>query len=394
MVRMNEDNSRGSGEISSWPIWGYVPVVIAVCVVWLQGLVFAQTKTNAELKLDTGKEIYQAACVSCHGPDGKGTPQSTAGFERPATFPDFTDCNGTARERNFDWRATIHEGGPARGFSEIMPSFAEALTPGQIEKVMQYVREFCTDPAWPRGELNLPRALVTEKAFPEDETVITTSFNATGAPGVSPEITYERRIGARNQVEVSVPFSFQHQDSGSWLGGVGDIVLGYKRDLFHSLASGSIFSLQGEAVLPTGNKDRGLGNGVTIFETFAAFGQILPKMSFVQAQVGGELPTDTKDAPQAVFWRVAAGKTFAQGKGFGRIWTPIVEFLADRELETGAKTNWDVLPQFQVSLSKRQHILANLGVRFPINNRLGRSTEVVFYLLWDWFDGGLRDGWK
>jgi hypothetical protein len=95
-----------------------------------------------------------------------------------------------------------------------------------------------------------------------------------------------------------------------------------------------------------------------------------------------------------VFWRVAAGKTFAQGKGFGRIWTPIVEFLADRELETGAKTNWDVLPQFQVSLSKRQHILANLGVRFPINNRLGRSTEVVFYLLWDWFDGGLRDGWK
>jgi mono/diheme cytochrome c family protein len=371
-----------------------LPVALTLVVVWLQGIVFAQTKNGAELKLDTGKEIYRAACVSCHGPDGRGTPQITAGFERPSTFPDFTDCKGTARERNFDWRATIHEGGPGRGFSEIMPSFAESLNPDQIEKVMQYLREFCTEPGWPRGELNLPRALVTEKAFPEDETVITTAFNATGAPGVSPEITYERRFGSKNQIEVSIPFSFQHQDSGSWLGGVGDIVLGYKRVLFHSLRTGSIFSLQGEAVLPTGNKDRGLGSGVTTFENFAAFGQMLPKMSFVQAQVGAELPTHTDDAPKAMFWRTVVGKTFAQNKGLGRIWTPMVEFLADRDLVDGAKTNWDVVPQIQVSLSRRQHILANIGVQFPMNNTLGRSTQVVFYLLWDWFDGGLRDGWK
>ena len=72
----------------------------------------------------------------------------------------------------------------------------------------------------------------------------------------------------------------------------------------------------------------------------------------------------------------------------------MVEFLADRDLETGAKTNWDIVPQFQVSLNKRQHILANLGVRVPMNNTLGRTTEVVFYILWDWFDGGIRDGWK
>ena len=36
--------------------------------------------------------------------------------------------SASTREREFDWKATIHEGGHGRGFSEIMPSFAEALT--------------------------------------------------------------------------------------------------------------------------------------------------------------------------------------------------------------------------------------------------------------------------
>jgi len=47
----------------------------------------------------------------------------------------------------------------------------------------------------------------------------------------------------------------------------------------------------------------------------------------------------------------------------------------------------------QFSLSKRQHILANVGVRTPANNTAGRTTQLVFYVLWDWFDGGLKEGW-
>jgi mono/diheme cytochrome c family protein len=387
-------DEKFTSQISDWPIWGYLPVALVLVTVWLQGIALAQNQqSGGELKLDTGKEVYQAACIGCHGPDGKGMPKTTVGFDAPSTFPDFSDCNGTVRERNFDWSATIHEGGSARGFSEIMPSFAEALTDDQIEKVMQYLRAFCTERAWPRGELNLPRPLVIEKAFPEDETVITTSVNTTGAPATATQITYEHRIGRVGQLELSVPFLFQQHDSGSWFGGVGDLVLGYKRALFHSLRSGSILTAQGEVALPTGNKERGLGTGVTTFETFGAFGQILPKRSFVQVQAGAELPTHTDKAPRVVFWRTAVGKTLAQNHGFGRIWTPMVEFLADRELATGAKTNWDIVPQFQVSLSRRQHILANVGVRFPANNTVGRATQVMFYLLWDWFDGSLKEGW-
>jgi len=132
---------------------------------------------------------------------------------------------------------------------------------------------------------------------------------------------------------------------------------------------------------------------VTTFETFAAFGQILPARSFIQVQTGAELPTDPDKATRAGFFRTAIGKSFAQNQGFGRSWTPMTEFLADRDLVSGAKTNWDIVPQMQVSLSKRQHILASVGVRTPMNNTLGRSTQLMFYVLWDWFDGGLKEGW-
>jgi hypothetical protein len=274
-----------------------------------------------------------------------------------------------------------------------MPSFAEALNLDQIDKVIRYLRGLCTESGWPLGELNLPRPLVTEKAFPEDEWVLATAVNASGAGGVSSELIYEKRFGTKNQLEFVAPFNFLQRDNRSWIGGIGDLVLGYKRTLFHTGNTGSIFSLQGEVAMPTGNRLRDLGSGVTTFETFAAFGQRLPRLSFLQIQAGAELPANTERVPQAAFWRTAFGKTFAQNQGFGRIWTPMIEFLADRDLETGAKTNWDIVPQMQVALSKRQHILANIGVRTPINNIAARTTQVMFYVLWDFFDGGLREGW-
>jgi mono/diheme cytochrome c family protein len=346
------------------------------------------------LKLDTGREIFEAACLGCHGPGGKGQPLSTLGFEPPATFPDFSDCNGSTRERTFDWRAVIHEGGPGRGFSDIMPAFGDALSLDQIGRLTAYMREQCPDESWPLGELNLPRPLFTEKAFPEDEWVIQSSTDATGAGAVSNRIVYEKRFGARNQLEIVAPFSFVNGED--WAGGIGDLIAGYngyKRVLFSHPQSNSIFTVQGELAIPTGDADRDLGRGTALVETFAAFGQVLPRQSFVQAQGGVELPTDTTKAPRAVFGRVAIGRSFAARQGFGRLWTPMAELLSDRELEDGAETNWDVVPQIQITLNRRQHVRVNVGVRVPINNTAGRPTQIVWYGLWDFFDGGLRDGW-
>jgi mono/diheme cytochrome c family protein len=366
--------------------------VTVAFVVALAPSVFAQSTGAGKLK--TGKEIFDAGCAGCHGSDGKGAPDSTVGFEKPDTFPDFTLCDQTTPEDNPAWKSVIRDGGPSRGFVQIMPSFSGALTDQQMDAVIGYLRGFCKEKGWPRGELNLPRALGTEKAFPEDETVITTVLNAKGAPGVFNEIVHEQRFGVKNQIEVSVPVDFLRPARGVWYGGVGDIGLGLKRVVASSLRSGSIFSLQGEAILPTGNRAHGLGSGVTTFETFAAYGQLLPWKSFLQFQGGADLPVDTAKSPDAVFFRAAVGKSFNQNAGLGRLWSPMFEVLADRDLETGAKTNLDVMPEFQVTLSKRQHVRFDVGVRVPATNTRGRQTQVMFYLLWDWADGKLLEGWK
>ena len=90
---------------------------------------------------------------------------------------------------------------------------------------------------------------------------------------------------------------------------------------------------------------------------------------------------------------VAVGRMMSQGP-FGRQWNPIVEFLGSRTLASGEKTVWDWAPQVQVSLNQRQHILLSAGVRLPLTERQGRDPQIAITLLWDWFDGGLLDGWQ
>jgi len=72
----------------------------------------------------------------------------------------------------------------------------------------------------------------------------------------------------------------------------------------------------------------------------------------------------------------------------------MAEFIADREFETGAVTNWDVIPQIQIPINKRMHILANVGFRVPLNNTAGRPKQFMIYFLWDYVDGSLKQGWK
>jgi len=369
-----------------------VSAVVAPFVLLTAGLSFGQSHKDSARQLQSGEQIYKSACVACHGSDGKGTPQSISGFEPPRTFPDFTRCDQTTPEPNSAWKAIITHGGPTRGFSQIMPSFGDALTSEQINSVIKYLRSFCRNSHWPRGELNLPRALVTEKAYPEDEEVLSTSFDAQGAPGGVTHIIHEQRFGMNNQIEVDVPINFQDQNH-TWYGGVGDTTLGVKRVMFSSLQSGSIFSLQGSVILPTGNKERGFGTGTTTFETFAAFDQLFSTNTFIQTQFGADLPRHTNIAPQSVFFNTAVGQSFAADHGLGRLWSPMVEFVAARDLVDHPKTDWDVVPQMQVTISKRQHIKADLGVRVPVNNTAGRQIQIVFYLLWDWQDGRLNEGW-
>jgi mono/diheme cytochrome c family protein len=319
---------------------------------------------TSRASIEAGSKVYEQDCLACHGPTGGGRPRSVVGFERPDTFPDFSQCDQSAPEYVRDWRAVITYGGPARGFSEIMPAFGDALTADQIESVLAFLRSLCTDQSWPVGELNVPRALVTEKAFPEDELVVASSLEAKGAPDVSNDLIYEWQFSARNQLEVDAPIDFMRSESGVMHGGLGDVAVGVKHVLFFDLNAerdrGSIVSVQTEVVLPTGSKTRSLGTGQIQAGGFLAYDVLLPGRGFLQLQAGGDIPRHTALAPSTVYARMAAGRSFAQA-GLGRLWSPMIEFVASRDLSRGSRTDFDLVPECQVTLNQRQHIMASLA---------------------------------
>ena len=357
---------------------------VALRVLALPTSVFAAPPEAEPL---TGRVLYERACAACHGSDGRGNAAALAAY--PISPPDFTDCSFASREPDNDWIAVAHKGGPARGFDRLMPSFAELLSAEELQRIVDYIRSFCTEGNWPRGELNLPRALVTSKAFPEDEAALRLAADETE---VTTRLVYARRLGAKNQLEFVVPVTVLDSGSGSWTGGVGDLTFAFKRVLLHGLDWGGILSAAVELSVPTGSTERGIGSGTTAFEPFVAYGLLLSRRSFVQFQLGGLLPYE-RDHADELFARSVAGWRLIQDSGYGRAWTPMLEVLGSRELVSASTTHVDLVPELQVTLSARQHVVANAGVRIPLNDRIDRPTQVMAYLIWDWFDGGFFTGW-
>jgi hypothetical protein len=256
---------------------------------------------------------------------------------------------------------------------------------------------FCQDHAWPKGELNLPRALLTEKAFPEDELVLTSEVALRGPLSIDNELVYEKRFGPLDQLELLLPFSIREQSESGTLVGVGDVGLGWKRVLFHSMRAGSIISVLGEVFLPTGIAREGFGAGTVSFEPSLAYGQFLPLvglsvLGFLQLQSGFELPVRTTYAERSFYARGLVGMSVSQ-TGWGRMWSPMFELSASRGLETGATTEWDFVPQLQVTLSSRRHVMVSGGMRRPLTGLSERPITAMAYVLWDWYDGGLFEGW-
>lgn len=343
---------------------------------------------SAERVWQSAAEVYRAACAACHGADGTGMPEQVVGFD--VELPDFTDCSFATREPDGDWLAVVHEGGPARGFSEIMPAFGDALGDEEIQMAVDHLRSFCEEDGWPRGDLNLPRPMFTEKAFVEDEAVITLGSTTEKPVEMVAELVFEKRFGSKSQLEVIVPFGVAQLED-HWVGGLGDIALGVKHAWLASTRSGSILSGIGEIILPTGLRRGGIGGGKVVIEPSLAYGQILGPAGFLHLQAGMEIPAEPGATLEA-FWRAVYGYTFSQGR-FGRSWSPMVEVLGKSDLEQGATVHWDIVPQLQVALNTRQHVLLNVAALVPLEPGKGRPVGVFVYLLWDWFDGGLGEGW-
>jgi len=330
-----------------------------------------------------GKDLYEAACASCHGLDGRGAPEGTA-IDVP--LPDFTDCSFVTRETTGNWVALAAHGGPELDLSPQMPSFADTLSEEHIYHIITYLRGFCTDPSWPPGDLNFRRPLFTGKAFPEDEVVLNyNSEQSRRARSLVNEWTVERRLGARGMAEVTVPFLYNDPEGSATTGGVGDLTLAYKHVLFANLRHGTVVSFSLDVVVPTGDRERGLGDDTVGLGPSLRAGKILGPF-VLQSEIKAVLPVEVNKAPRRLLYRAALQLPLSPLK---RGWVPGLEFEANTKIDGPARDVYSVAPVLFKGLTSRGHIAAAVGAKIPVGGARAFDYQIGAFLVWEYMDGGL-----
>ncbi len=335
--------------------------------------------TAAQAVPTTIPEMWDEWCARCHALDGSGKVNEPTVTVEPL---DFTDCKIATAEPDADWELAIAKGGPAVGLSSQMPAFGDTLNAEQVREFVEHIRGFCKERGWPHGNMNFPRPIFTEKAFPENEFLLlpfithrnTESPPNEGRTDVDFVALYERRIGRRAMWEAAVPLS-RHDTGGMPWRGIGDIELALKYVIGADAARTRIVSAGVEVALPTGSEERGLGSGTVVFEPFLAAGTLW-RVVYLQAQTKIELPADTAKADRAFVYNLYAGRDTSIEP---TTWTLGLEVNGENE-------EIALTPQVRKGLTKTGAIGAAFGVRLPINERHEQGTRVVGYLLWEYLE--------
>jgi hypothetical protein len=330
--------------------------------------------------------MWGAWCARCHAVDGSGNVSEPTVSVRPM---DFTDCSLTTPEPDVDWERAIAKGGPGVGLSSQMPGFEDSLSPEQIRGFVSHMRTFCAESRWPSGNLNFPRPILTEKAFPENEFLMLPVVSHRKENGGIPAETeiewlsvYERRIGRRAMYEVGIPVvgrqtsalsipSAGFVNTKSSAVGFGDIELAFKYTLIAS--EPAILAAGIEVAIPVGSDSKGFGHGTVVWEPFLAMGTTLGSW-YLQAQTKYEIPVDRAKADRAFVYNLYLGRDTSLAPN---TWTLGVEL-------NGENHELAVTPQIRKGLTRTGALAAAVGVMIPVTEREEQTTRFVGYLLWEY----------
>jgi mono/diheme cytochrome c family protein len=333
-----------------------------------------------------GREIYATACAACHGQDGRGNPD----WEYPVRPIDLGDC-GTTAEPTELWESIVRRGGAAHGLDSGMPAFGDAFSDPEVGAVVAYLRTLCPKAdSYPPGDLNFRRTLRTGKAFPEIEWVLRASHRPDEETRETElELVYENRLGPRFQYELELPVRVATAVPGEGAG-VGDLVVAGKQVLGFDVRRREILSGGLELAFPTGSESNGLTSGTVVVTPFLAYGRGFGGRgrTVLQARAGLSLPWDADLEPSRALYALALSQSLGPAR---TSWTPAVEWVGDVELD-GGLTRHAVWLEVSKPLTRLGHVIAATGVRLPIRPS-SDSWSLEFYLLWDFGDGSLWEGW-
>ena len=318
-------------------------------------------------------EMWNAWCARCHGKDGSGkVPEPTITVEPM----DFTDCRVTTPEGDSDWEAAIAKGGPVVGLSSQMPAFGDFLKPEQITEFVAFIKAMCTEKGWPSGNLNLPRPIFAEKAFPENEFLFipVASHRKDEPTEFTFKSIYERRLGKRIQWELVLPVASVDPGDGR-TAGIGDVELGFKMAL-NPGASNHLFAAGIDFAFPTGDEASGLGHDSGIVEPYLSTATVIGSQTYLQTQLKLELPTTATWDNDVFVYNIYLGRDV---KLLPSTFTYGVEL-------NGENDEIAMTPQLRKGLSKTGALAGAIGVRIPLNNRNEQGVTWIGYLLWEYLE--------
>jgi mono/diheme cytochrome c family protein len=365
-----------------------ISLLLAAAIVAAEPQAQAASSTPSSEQPTTIPEMWGAWCARCHALDGSGKVNEPTVSVTPM---DFTNCSLTTPEPDIDWERAIAKGGPGVGLSSQMPAFEDSLSPEQIRGFVAHVRTFCAESRWPSGNLNFPRPILTEKAFPENEFLMLPVISHRKENGGLPAETevewlsvFERRIGRRAMYEVGLPIlgrrtgalsipSAALVNTQSSEFGLGDLELSFKYTLLASDTMPAILAAGLEAALPLANESKGFGHGTVMWEPFLTAGTTLGSW-YLQAQTKVELPTDREKADRAFVYNLYLGRDTSLAPN---TWTLGVEL-------NGENHELAVTPQVRKGLTRTGALAAAVGVMIPVTEREEQTTRLVGYLLWEY----------
>ena len=325
-----------------------------------------------------GREVFEQNCIMCHGADAKGTGQLAAALPvRPANL---TDCKLTAEDPVEVVQGIIRHGGPYAGRSSVMPAFGTVLSDSDIADVARYVKSLCADPDWVPGELNFPRPLLTDKAFPEQEMIVGGRFGRNGKNVSEYWGRLEYRVNGRTNIEITSRALSINPNIGPTESGLGDTALSVKRVVAFSPRYRTLASAGVELTLPTGSDRRGLGNGSFVFEPNLRAG--VDWKQFV-VQVAGALafPARTSDINSEWKLDVAIGRYFFPDPRLQI--TPMIELNTTTRISgpSYGETKSAILPQVRV---KWLVWALGVGVQAPITRARDFEVRPLFDLVYEY----------
>lgn len=349
-------------------------------------LQFGLATAAATDELARGGTIYSTHCVSCHGSNGQPDVESPLVKSLGIVPANLADTLFNSREPVSAWKTVVTHGGPALGFSVMMPAFSGTLSEADIDAVLAYIKtEIGGAHDYPDGDLNLYLPLRTKKAFPEDEWVWKLRYSGLdGDDAWKNTLEYEFRIGKRAQGVLELT----HEADGD-TSRLGQLEPGFKYVFKHDRRAGFIMTGAAQFAVPLNN------DAHWEFLPYVAVGKILNDDFTFQGSA--RLKLDLEDSNESS--SELAGVVHWTHTTWPRNVFPALEIVAEIPFERGSgpgrkdAVQYSILPQARIGLNKRGNIALNVGAELPLNDTGRYDWRSYVYFIWDFADGGLFDGW-